>query len=59
MTIQPVRGLKGHVLPSGRVTISRVNATCPIGKMNAKRTMPQAISLFMTIRAPRRGHHPR
>ena len=44
MTIQPVRGLNGHVLPSCRVIISRVNATCPIGKMNAKRTMPQAMS---------------
>lgn len=44
MTIQPVRGLKGHVLPSGRAIISRVNVTCPIGKTNAKRMMPQAMS---------------
>ena len=44
MTIQPVRGLKGHVLPSGRVIIFLVNTTCPIGKTKARRTIPQAIS---------------
>ena len=52
MTIQPIRGLKGHVLLSNRPVISRVSATCPMGAIKVRRTIPQAMSWSITIFYP-------
>ena len=52
MTIQPIRGLKGHVLLSDRPVISRVNAMCPMGATNVRRTIPQAMSWSITTFDP-------